>query len=287
MDDEEKLRIRIIIENIQKKSKVKSAILEQIKQDLEKGVHITEEEKNYVLELWKKYKNKSSVKKPKLIYKNPMFLVLTIILVISFVAVISLTMIDSRSEPVIIEREDSSPEPVIIEREDSRKRISDTKNSFLEKFGKLENNREEVVLEFNSEETIDNKLWQVYDVIRIEADASRSNVGFLMFSTPNGYVETIIFKITHNFDIDVMGIPILLFESIGKEYIYLWSDEACFDEKYDDKCFDNGYNNKHMHFLNGGADGLTWKERADIISGVSVGVEREFKEYFTANFHLI
>ncbi len=107
MDDEEKLRLLIIIEKIQKKSKVKSAILEQIKQELEEGVHITEEEENYVLELWKKYKNKSSVKKSKPIYKNPMFLVLTIILVITLVTGISLTMIDSRSEPAIIERDES------------------------------------------------------------------------------------------------------------------------------------------------------------------------------------
>ena len=371
MDEEEKLRILVIIEKLLENSIGRSTRLERVKSELEKGLqNITDEDKNFVLEKWKKYNEIDSIikpkpiyikpkpiyKKPKPFYKNPMFLILSSILGLTVLIGISVAIESENSQPenpfkewsnakeMVIGKDKIDPDLFLTEKENTANTFSDTKNSFLEKFGKLENNGELVLLEYSFEETKDNKLWKTYDVIRLQSetkygdysdpecnelekelvkeleksieeegsvlnaillsdysdksksfhekcpkenireDKTHTNVGVLTIGTKDRYIENITFKITHNFDIDVMGIADLLYKKIGKEYVYAWSDGACLDSRYDDKCFYDNYNNMHLHFLNGGPEGLEMRERSEIISDVYVSVKRDFKKSFSVDF---
>jgi len=340
VDEEEKLRILIIIEKLLKEQKIEPFRLERIRDELKRGSKISEEEKNFVLDQWEKYHDKDSIKKLKPSQLNSRVKILVIgLVIVTIVIPVSLLALSQTTDttpqnPIsqkIAESDttvstNNSPETTV------NKTFPDTQNEFLQKFRKLENKEDIILLEYVADVKPDNILFHGYDIIRIQSeniygdyldsscnqrekevdfdlmnflldeddeytlflkeckkefirtDTLKTKVGSLLLSTSDGYVEIINIQVDHNFDIDVMGIAALLYEKIGKEYVYAWSDEACLDDRYNDKCFADGYNNKHMHFLNGGPEGLEMRERSEIISDVYVSVKRDFKKSFTVNF---
>ena len=157
MDEEEKLRILIIIEKLLENSIGRSTRLERKKSELENGLqNITDEDKNFVLDKWKKYNEIDSIikpkpiyKKPKPFYKNPMFLILSSILGLTVLVGISVAIESENSQPenpfkewsnakeMVIGKDKIDPELWLTVKENTANTFLDTENSFLEKFRKL------------------------------------------------------------------------------------------------------------------------------------------------------
>ena len=125
MDEEEKLRIVVIIEKLLENSIGRSIRLERIKSELENGLQtITDEDKNFVLDKWKKYNEVDSIiksksiykkpkpfyKKPKLNFKSPIFqFAIVIMFVVMFVS-IGTSFYEPEPEVWVITRTDVTPE---------------------------------------------------------------------------------------------------------------------------------------------------------------------------------